>query len=606
MFAQIIRRPFVLIIAAALLLTAVAIVAVKPHEVRAQPKFPTQATTSRATTSQTTAPSFQTKNTVSSTNNSASSTNNSATTLVRPGKNSIRLTEKFANTIRIGALIARVENFDPEVITVTKVTGKNDRIRITAMKSGVTTMVLTDQNKQRYSIEVFVVGDVRHLQAYLNRFFPHSAVEAIPINDAVVLRGWVTQPEHITGMREIAERFYTNVINQMTVAGSQQVKLKVRVMEVNRSKIRKMGFDFTRAGATTTIRGVPERLVEAALTFTTLRNATTFTGIVEALKEENLLKILAEPEMVTTNGHPAELLSGGEFPIPVPQGNNQGTTIEWKKFGVELKAVPIILGRGRVRLELKPSVSQREFENAITLEGLLIPALKTRNVNTQVEMRFGETVVIAGLLLRNTEATTKKIPVLGELPWVGSFFRRVRHEESESELVIMVTPELVAAVDPAMMPKGGIGQFTESPSDRRLFIDGQIEVPKYGDRCLSCPTGLIGPSQLPTPVTTQYRRSTPQFAPRSAPSVPRNSSVQRSTQQRSTQQRWDQSRPRWQNGSSLNQQNTKQQNTQKRTTPRRTQTTQRPGLIAPTNYRQPSRTTTRTFQQPVRRSPWGR
>ncbi|MFP6763377.1 MAG: hypothetical protein VB858_07160, partial [Planctomycetaceae bacterium] len=346
--------------------------------------------------------------------------------------------------------------------------------------------------------------------------FPDSSVEAFKLQDSVALTGWVTQPEHITQIVEIAEQFYPRVLNQMNVGGVQQVKLKVKIMEVQRSKLRRMGVNFlTNNFDSAFISSTPGQLntldsfgltpnnVTASFTATSLAAASMAFGYVtdagalslflDALKEEEMLKILAEPILVTTNGRPAMMLSGGEFPILVPQ--SLGTvSIEWRDFGVRMETVPIILGDGRVRLEVMPEVSERDFANSVTLGGTSVPALTTRKINTQVEMRFGQTLMLAGLLSSRQTAQTRKIPLLGELPWAGSLFRRVSYDDVETELVILVTPELVAPLEAGQVPAGGPGTYTTYPTDRELFFSGLIEVPKYGNECENClgvgPCGL--------------------------------------------------------------------------------------------------------------------
>jgi pilus assembly protein CpaC len=192
--------------------------------------------------------------------------------------------------------------------------------------------------------------------------------------------------------------------------------------------------------------------------------------------------------LVTTNGQPANMLSGGEFPILVPQ--SLGTvTIQWKEFGVRLTAVPILLGNGRVRLNLQPEVSQKDFSNAVTTGGLTVPGLTTRRVNTSVEMRFGETFMLAGLTEVQDTAQTFKTPFLGELPYIGAAFRRVSYQTTETELVILVTPVLAGAMQDSQMPPGGPGMFTEQPTDRELYWYGMLEVPSYGGVCPNCGPG---------------------------------------------------------------------------------------------------------------------
>jgi pilus assembly protein CpaC len=247
------------------------------------------------------------------------------------------------------------------------------------------------------------------------------------------------------------------------------------------------------------------------LTFGVFNHSTTFNGFLEALKTEGLLKIKAEPTLVTTNGRPANLLNGGEFPILVPQTLGV-TTIQWREFGINLSAVPIILGNGRLRLELQPEVSERDFSNAVEVGGLVVPGLTTRRVNTQVEMKFGETLMLAGLIARQQNATTSKTPWIGEYPVIGTLFSRKEYNQSETELLILVTPEYVSPLDADTPVPGAPGDDTTIPTDKELFFDGLIEIPKYGDPayCAPKPPAQINhcppelnPSYCPTPYPQQ-------------------------------------------------------------------------------------------------------
>ncbi len=420
------------------------------------------------------------------------------------------LIEKFSKVVELESKLKLVDGFDPAIVNVSATSPT--RIRVQSLSQGVTTIVLTDEADKTYLIEVFVKGDARHLQAIIDSKFPDSSIEAFKVRESVVLSGWVSHPEHITQIVEIAEQFYPRVLNQMQVGGVQQVKLKVKVMEVQRSKIRQMGLNFiylnrngylgSTPGQLTQIAssslpfkpGTPSLLFnqktlgDASMAIGVIDDNNIFSGFFEALKQESLLKILAEPEVVTTNGHPASLLSGGEFPILVPQ--SLGTlSIQWREFGVRLEAVPIILGGGRVRLQLQPEVSERDFTNAVTLSGTTVPGLTTRRVNTQVELKFGQTMMLAGLIANRRTAETNKIPFLGELPWIGAAFRRVKYDDVETEVVIMVTPELVAPLEADQVPAGGPGQFTSTPTDRELYGQGLMEVPKFGPECENCGIG---------------------------------------------------------------------------------------------------------------------
>lgn len=419
----------------------------------------------------------------------------------------VELVEKFAKILETKNRIVRVDGFDPVILNVTAIDPQ--RIRVSGLMQGVTSLVITDEAGEDMTIDVFVKGDARTLQAIIDRKFPDSSIEAFKVQDAVALRGWVSHPEHITQIVEIAEQFYPKVLNQMRVGGVQQVLLKVKVMEAQRSLLRELGLNFTYINRNGYLNSAPGSIVSldnVALqipptvehTAESLRNATAsfgivgdhnlFHGFLSALREESLLKILAEPEVVATNGRPSTLLSGGEFPILVPQ--SLGTvSVQWREFGVRLEAVPTVLGGGSLRLELQPEVSERDFTNAVTLSGTTVPGLTVRRVNTQVEMKFGQTLMLAGLISSRQTSTTHKIPFFGELPYIGAAFSRKRYDEAETEVVITVTPELVAPLDEGQVPAGGPAQFTDAPTDRELMAYGLIEVPKYGERCSQCPPG---------------------------------------------------------------------------------------------------------------------
>ncbi len=436
---------------------------------------------------------------------------NEAAVPVTANRTQLEMIEKFSKVLETKNRIVRVNGFDPLILNVTALAP--NRISVSGLLQGVTNFIITDEAGANFTVEVFVKGDARQLQTIIDRKFPNCSIEAFKVQEAVALRGWVTNPEHITQITEIAEQFYPKVLNQMRVGGVQQVLLKVKVMEAQRSLIRELGMNFTylsRGGYVNSAPGSLNTLGAVAYkplgitsiskdvtgSFGIVGNNSIFNTYISALHDEALLKILAEPEMVATNGRPATMLSGGEFPIIVPQ--SLGTvSIQWREFGVRLEAVPFVLGGGALRLDLQPEVSERDFANSVTIGGTTVPGLTVRRVNTQVEMKFGQTLMLAGLISKRQTATTHKVPFLGELPYIGAAFSRKHNEDSETEVVITVTPELVAPLDDGQIPAGGPGQFTDSPTDRELMGYGLLEVPKYGERCANCPPGQAGPLIVP-------------------------------------------------------------------------------------------------------------
>ncbi|MCA9048792.1 MAG: hypothetical protein KDA89_08700, partial [Planctomycetaceae bacterium] len=327
--------------------------------------------------------------------------------------NEVAIYEKFTTILQHTARIKSVLDFDADVIKVDPVQGHPDQVTVYALTTGVTTVTIIDEFDQFTKVEVLVRGDIRHLESYLKRLYPNDAISVEEIKGAVLLSGWVTRPENINEIVSIAERFYPDVLNHMRIGGVQQVMLKATVMEVNRSRIRELGMNFgllrndsylvstpgpitpitgltatTGAGPTVTYSGFNQSTVS----FGFINPNQVFQGFVRALRTEGLLKIHATPMVVTHNGQPAELLNGGETPVIVPAG--LGTTaIEFKPFGIIMTAVPHILGNGRLRLQVEPSVVERDFANAVTVNGITVPSFTVRKVSTQVEMNFGETLV---------------------------------------------------------------------------------------------------------------------------------------------------------------------------------------------------------------------
>ena len=424
-----------------------------------------------------------------------------------PGENQLSIYQRFTTLLEHTARIKSVLDFDAETIEVQVVQGNPRQVRIFALETGITTVTIRDESDQYFQVEIQVEGDVRHLQSYIRRDFPDDDVRVTEVKGAVKLTGWVTQPSHITEIVEIAEQFYGTVINHMKVGGTQQVQLKCDIMEVQRSKVRNFGMNFqflrddqyliSTPGPITPIQtltvadGSPAATLtgfaDSTLTFGFINNNKIFQGFVQALKIEGLLKIHATPMITTLNGQPATLLNGGETPVIVPAG--LGTTgIEFKEFGVLMESVPHILGSGRLRMQVKTEVSERDFSNAVTIDGVTVPAFTVRRASTEVEMNFGETLVLAGLISRRDDATTAKVPFLGELPWVGAAFSRKRYTEAETELIILITPEYTAPMSAEQIPYGGPGKFTDTITDRELFFHNLLEVPKYGDECQHCTT----------------------------------------------------------------------------------------------------------------------
>ena len=427
----------------------------------------------------------------------------------------ITLMEGDTRLIQIPNRIKSVHGFDETLVKVLATLGVANQVRVTGVAPGATKVILTDEHDQFYTIDVYVTGDTRQLESVIRNAFPEASISAVKVKDAVLLTGWVNQQDQLTPIVSIAEQYFPKVLNYMKVGGVQQVMLRVKIMEVQRSRIRKFGFNFLQLSEHAYVHSLPGGLAPLAgsisqpplsvpfsgtasggvstpgfnnstMTFGIAGGGNYFNGFLEALKQERLLKVLAEPNLVTVNGRQADFLSGGSFPVPVPQ--SLGTvTIQWKDFGVKLSFVPYVLGAGRLRLDVQPEVSDQDPSTGVTLNGTTVNGLSTRRVETQVEMNFGQTLMIAGLLNTRTRSSADKVPFFGDLPWIGAAFRRIHEDNSETELLVMVTPDLVAPLDAEQVPMEFPGSSTTQPTDSELFINGQIEVPNYGASCPDCP-----------------------------------------------------------------------------------------------------------------------
>ncbi|HEY2839960.1 MAG TPA: pilus assembly protein N-terminal domain-containing protein [Pirellulales bacterium] len=409
--------------------------------------------------------------------------------------------EMVVNTSRILSLdnkVPKVLAANPDIVQLTPLSATE--VQVLAKKAGVTQVNLWDDKDQIHTVDVIVYGDTRELSMLLQSQFPTTSLKVVPTANSVIISGHVDDVNQISRIVAISKEFYPNVINNITVAGVQQVLLKVKVMEVARSKVRKLGIDMRTSGTNqnnfaqtgvsqllgfsnqTSSGFIPNPLIAPAsdaiqVSFGVLTPESPFFGVLNALRKEQLASVLAEPNLVAYSGRPARFNSGGEFPITVPQ--SLGTvSIQFKPYGTQVEFVPIVLGDGAIRLEVYPRVSEIDETRSVNVNGTNVPALKVREANTGVEMRAGQTLAIAGLVQVRRANTSRKIPWLGELPYIGALFRNMDGEDEEVELLLLVTPELVAPLEPCQVPPSGPGLQTSNPSDTQFYLKGHIEVPR--------------------------------------------------------------------------------------------------------------------------------
>ena len=411
---------------------------------------------------------------------------------------------KSSRILRLQGRIPKFQVHNEEVLTATPVS--ENQIQVFAKVPGTTQLNLWDSNEKLYTVDVTITADAREVEGILASQLPQAMLRVTPLDDSAILSGTVTSADDVDRAVAVVEQFYARVINNIHVVGVQQVLLHTKIMEVSRTKLRDLGIDWTITGSNSLVRSAPSGLLNAAVGVPQSDIATArivagdFDALIRALRQDDLVKLLAEPTVVATHGRPARFNVGGRVPTIVPNGNG-AVSITYEEFGTSVDFLPFVVGPGRIRLEVRPEVTEPDASRGITTNGINVTGFTTRYVETAIEMQAGQTFAIAGLLQSRTESSVRRTPFFGELPYVGAMFRRVQERRNDIELLITVTPEFVEAMEPHEVPCGGPGLSTTSPTDKELYWKGYIEVPNlYGD-CGTADGSECG--MLTSDVTTQ-------------------------------------------------------------------------------------------------------
>jgi len=412
---------------------------------------------------------------------------------VQSSNDRLQMTVNTSRILTLDQNIPRVQVNNPDLLDLTPLSA--NQIQIHAKKVGVTQVNLWNSKQEILSIDVVIDGDARSLADLLRAQFPSASIRVYPTANGVILQGYVDRADHVPTMVQMARDYYPNVIDNITVGGVQQVLLHVKVAEVSRTKLRQFGFDFANISGggqdfvTSSISGLLTGLTStngvatgiaanasSTMTFGIVDPSNSFFGVLQALQRNQLMKLLAEPTLVTVSGRPAYFQSGGEVPVMIPQG--LGTVaVEYRRFGTQVDFVPIVLGNGLIRLEVRPRVSEIDNSISVTFAGNTVPGFRTREVETGVELRAGQTLALAGLIQNRVETEKTGVPWLSDMPYIGMPFRRVRDLNNEIELLILVRPELAGPLDCGDVPPCGPGERTRTPSNCDLYIKGYSEVP---------------------------------------------------------------------------------------------------------------------------------
>jgi pilus assembly protein CpaC len=413
---------------------------------------------------------------------------------VRGPAERLEMTVNTSKVVEFPFDVPRMLVNNPEVVRVIPISSKS--VQLSALKAGVTQLNVWDTQDQVTTLDVIVLGDVAELDLALKTLFPQASLRLRPLNSSLYISGFVPKAEMVASITRVAQDYFPNIINDMTVGGVHKILLHVKVMEISRTKLRNLGFDWAQLSAggsfvtqsVSTLLQTPGTLTGntgATVRFGVVDSGGQFYGFIEALRQNNLARLLAEPTLVTLDGRPATFNVGGQVPIPVQQALGV-TTVTYRQFGTQIDFVPIVLGNGMIRLEVRPDITEIDPSLRDTVTG--VPGFRQRTADTAVEMKAGQTLAIAGLVFTREDAVNRGIPWLADLPWAGAAFRRVSNQRNDVELLIFVTPEFCEALEPEEVPPCGPGQLTTSPTDVELYGRGYLEVPR------SCPPGQ-GPTR---------------------------------------------------------------------------------------------------------------
>lgn len=405
--------------------------------------------------------------------------------VISPAGTNIKMEVNKGRLVRLMRPASTVFIADPNIADVQ--VKSPSLVYLFAKAPGETTLYAVDQGERVLAnVDITVGHNLSRLRTAIAKLVPEHDISVDSIDGALIVDGVVTSAAKAEDVRRLAEAFAgapENVINRLGVDAPNQVNLRVRVAEISRDIDKQLGFNWSAVGSIgafafgiATANPFAASLTTHTLTadpggFSAGNGKFTFdvNGVIDALEEEGLVTVLAEPNLTAMSGETASFLAGGEFPILVPEGEDR-VVIEFKEFGVSLAFTPTITGGARINLNVRPEVSQLSNTNAVVLNNFQIPSLTTRRAETTVELGSGQSFAIAGLIQNNVTHSISEFPGLGDVPVLGGLFKSDRFQREESELVIIVTPYIVKPTPSRRLASPTDGY--QAPHDIERIIGG--------------------------------------------------------------------------------------------------------------------------------------
>jgi pilus assembly protein CpaC len=353
----------------------------------------------------------------------------------------------------------RISVSDPEIAEAVVMSPRE--VLVNGKSLGTTTLVIWDATGVRRIYGVEVTADAGALERHLRTQYPDENITVAARGSTLILSGQVSSAFVTRRALELAEGTGAVVIDNLQTPAPAQIMLHVRFAEVSRNAIRRMGnqvIDVLNPGRLDgdgSWRGLTDS--DGVVQLSLINSDAHLRAVIRALEETGDFKSLAEPTLLALDGQQASFLAGGEFPFPTVQGamRSDAVTIEWREFGVRLDFLPRITNIGNINLTIAPEVSSLDFGTGLVIAGFQIPTILTRRAQTQVELREGQHLAIAGLMDRSTQDNIRKLPFLGDIPILGALFRTRSQREGATELLVIVSPRIVRPVDqPPALPTG--------------------------------------------------------------------------------------------------------------------------------------------------------
>jgi pilus assembly protein CpaC len=361
---------------------------------------------------------------------------------------------------------------NPDIAEAVLVSG--NQVVVNGKAFGQINLIAWERNSSHFIVfDVYVRTNLSLIDSQIRALFPKDDIRLSQANGSVVISGTVKDPRTAANTEAViqAAGFKTVNLLESPVKDQTQVQLQVRVAEVNRSRIRDLGTSYAYqgrpgvggylnsgngpSGLGDVTGGILSGSLASSLNLFVMGGNTL--SMLRALQQQGALRALAEPNLIAMNGQEASFLAGGEFPVPIVQGGGSSSgstavTIMFKEYGVRLTFKPTILDEDHIRLELEPEVSTLDFANGVKLNGFIVPALRTRRAKTGIELRDGQSFALAGLLDNSESKTFSKVPGLGNIPVLGNLFRSTNFQKNETELMFIVTTQVVHPVNRDDLP----------------------------------------------------------------------------------------------------------------------------------------------------------